>query len=397
MGSSNPVAHVNALTKRWLAVQGDGSTVLSGLGVWPLLAFLADAANEPGRGELQEALGVSADEAAAAARELLDVVATMPAVRMALGLWSDAKLPLQQDWLDKLPLGTNQRLSGDLGADQKRLDAWASEHTDGLIPVFPLQIDKDTLLVLASALLVQTTWIQEFHTSWTAPRSGPWSGGEVRSLRRTTSILDRVCVASTPAGPVTALTVMGSDDVDVHLVLGEERLPPTELLALGVDVIGRVYPALTGDRLPEGTPGPGVTVERVRSYSRNDQLSVTTVPFSVTAEHDLVKIGRVFGLLTVADDEMQRLPGISEKPLCVQQGKQNAMAEFTATGFKAAAVTAFGIVGAAGIMPPPSFRIKEVSVVFDRPFAFYAVHRRTGLILAAGWVAEPAADPDMME
>ena len=29
-------------------------------------------------------------------------------------------------------------------------------------------------------------------------------------------------------------------------------------------------------------------------------------------------------------------------------------------------------------------------VTFDRPFAYYAVHRPTGLILVAGWVTEPA-------
>ena len=26
---------------------------------------------------------------------------------------------------------------------------------------------------------------------------------------------------------------------------------------------------------------------------------------------------------------------------------------------------------------------------FDRPFAYYAVHRDSGLILVAGWVSEP--------
>jgi hypothetical protein len=33
--------------------------------------------------------------------------------------------------------------------------------------------------------------------------------------------------------------------------------------------------------------------------------------------------------------------------------------------------------------------VKEVRVEFDRPFGFFAAHRATGLILAAGWVAEP--------
>jgi hypothetical protein len=34
--------------------------------------------------------------------------------------------------------------------------------------------------------------------------------------------------------------------------------------------------------------------------------------------------------------------------------------------------------------------VKEIRVELDRPFGFFASHRTSGLILAAGWVAEPA-------
>ena len=74
---------------------------------------------------------------------------------------------------------------------------------------------------------------------------------------------------------------------------------------------------------------------------------------------------------------------------------QDAVAEFSATGFRAAAVTAIGMFGAA--MPTQRYEVRHVAVTFDRPFAYYAVHRDSGLILVAGWVGEPvrARDQDV--
>jgi serine protease inhibitor len=41
-------------------------------------------------------------------------------------------------------------------------DTWAADNTDGLIDRFPLAIDEDTLLVLASALATKVAWWQPF-------------------------------------------------------------------------------------------------------------------------------------------------------------------------------------------------------------------------------------------
>ncbi|MEY9864074.1 hypothetical protein ABH935_009728 [Catenulispora sp. GAS73] len=77
------VENVNALTKRWLAAVGADAGVLSAVGVWPLLAFLADGADEETGRELSGALGVPVQEAARAARELLAVVEHTPAIHRA--------------------------------------------------------------------------------------------------------------------------------------------------------------------------------------------------------------------------------------------------------------------------------------------------------------------------
>ena len=83
-------------------------------------------------------------------------------------------------------------------------------------------------------------------------------------------------------------------------------------------------------------------------------------------------------------------PGISGDPLVIGSGSQAAMARFHAEGFEAAAVTAFGMAGAA-MLPRPLHRIRIINLCFDRPFGFLAVQRSSRLVLAAGWVADPLA------
>jgi serine protease inhibitor len=384
--TKNAIEHVNALTKRWLARLDGASSVASGLGVWPLLAYLADAADGPGRAELAEALGVPADDAAEAARAVLDVVASMPSAAMALGLWTKASVPVEPAWLAKVPLGTYGWLTGDEEADKKRLDAWASEHTRGMVPTYPLRLDPRTLLTIASALCVETEWVEQFQPGW-GFGEGPWRGRS-QALSRSTGDLRCAAVAATPLGPMTMLDVVGGGDVDVRLVLGPESAAPGDVLAAGVDVAGRKVPLTTADRLPLGLAGPGLEVDEIESVRPGDVLAVSTVAFKVTADHDLLDNADVFGLRSVMDPARGHFPGMSSVPLCVNQAKQSAVAEFSAEGFRAAAVTALGMmVGSA--MPTKRYRTKVVRAVFNRPFAYYAVHRSSGLILAAGWVAEP--------
>jgi len=393
------VEHVNALTKRWLATVGADARVLSGLGVWPLLAFLADGADDETRQDLAAALGVPAEEASQAARKLLAVVQRTPAIRTALGLWTRGEVRVNRDWLGRLPADVHGELSGVPADDQRRLDAWASERTEGLIPRMPIEVTPDTMLVLASALLVMLTWREAFSARDT-PSEGPWAdaGGRIPILRRVTADLGALGVADTPIGTVTTLRVESNEDVDVYLVLGPVGGSPSEVLAVGSDLVGAAprHPVTRGAELPvgdggdaadAGDAGPGVRVEMVESFQRQDSLEVTTVPFRVEARYDLLDHAALFGLQRAADGSSGHFPGVSDYPLFVKQAVQDAVAEFSATGFRAAAVTAIALFGAG--VPRERYRVRHVSVVFDRPFGYYAVHRGSGLILVAGWVSEP--------
>ncbi|OLZ67249.1 hypothetical protein AV521_25745 [Streptomyces sp. IMTB 2501] len=79
------VRAVNGLARRWAAA-AHGGTVFPAAGVWPLPAFLADGATGPARAEPSEALGLPADQAARAARELLGAPAAAVAMSGAVGV-----------------------------------------------------------------------------------------------------------------------------------------------------------------------------------------------------------------------------------------------------------------------------------------------------------------------
>ncbi|MFH8607997.1 serpin family protein [Streptomyces sp. NPDC018029] len=380
---------VNDLTSRWAATAAaDRGTVFSAPGVWPLLAFLADGADGAARTELADAVGLPADEAAAGARELLAAMDRVRGLDAALGLWTKRTLTLRRAWRDGVPVDALGVLTGDPEKDGAALDAWAAERTGGQIRRMPVRPDKDTDFALASALALRTEWLRPFRDCETIPETGPWRDRHLAALRRSTSLLDRVGVAHTPAGAVTELKVLGNTGIDVHLLLGEDHMGPGQVLGAGVDVLARRVAVVPGNQLPYGDVGPGLEVTRVRSESpRPPALHVTTVPFTLTAEHDLMQRHELFGLTSARDATHGQFPGIAAEPLALQSGSQTATATFGARGFRAAAVTVFMAIGAG--MPEERYVTTDVDATFDRPFGFLAVHRTSRLVLAAGWVTDP--------
>ncbi|WP_424878298.1 serpin family protein [Streptomyces sp. SLBN-8D4] len=367
-----------------------GGTVFSAAGVWPLLAFLADGAQGAARAELARALGVPAEQAAAAARELLAELADAKALDAALGLWTKRTLEPREEWEAGLPTDAHGVLTGDPALDQRELDAWAAKRTGGLIERLPVEVRDDTELVLASALALRTTWLRPFEVRPVRPSAGPWQGRTLRGLNRRSVRLDRAGVATVPAGRVTEVKVLGDNGVDVHLLLGDEHMTPGQVLAAGAAALDGTCPVVRGSLLPHGPAGPGLRVEeRPCAAPRQPTLEVTTTAFEMRAHHDLLDLHGLFGLTAAQDARQGHFPGISASPLAVGSARQSVLARFDALGFEAAAVTAVAAVGGAPA-PPRRYTSTVFTAAFDRPFGFLAVHRGTRLALTAGWVTEPA-------
>lgn len=376
----DPVAACNALTTEWVRRQCTGkSTVLAGAGVWPLLAILAASADGKARTELERAIGIPAADGFRAARTLLDVMVASTATRAAVGAWFDARVGIYPQWGQAVPAGTFGGLLKD-GSDQARLDAWASQQTEGLIPRMPINIKPDTLLVLASALLVRTKWLQPFDEG-----SVRWGVDYVDGLHRIDRQLDALRIVDGTAGSVTLIEVQGDQDVSVYLALGDRAAPPAGVLAEAIRAVGRPDRGRVGSSLHEGDLAPGVKVELVPSLGPEPFLSLRTVPFRVEAEHDLLAHAALFGLKAASDKSRGHFPKISPVPLALGEARQAVMADFSREGFESAAVTSFGVLAGAAM---PLHRSLCVGVTFDRPFGFFAVYRPSRLVLVAGWVAQ---------
>jgi len=394
MADTSVVRAVNALTGRWAraAVTDDEGTVFTGAGVWPLLALLAGAAGGPARGELEAALGVGADGATALGRAAVEALAAIDGVDAATGLWTRHDLPMRPAWEAELPQGVRGVLTGDTERDGKELDAWASRQTRGAIAEMPVPLTPTTQLVLAGALLVKTAWQHPFRPGWLKPRGGPWRDRSLAGLTRSMDDIDGVLrvVPDTPAGPLTLSGITGDNGLDVHLVLGAEDAAGGEVLEAGIGAVAGEYPGLPGSALPLGEAGPGVHVGEITSWDATPSVVLTTPQFTVNARHDLLRHAELFGLRSAQDTSRGHFPGVSPAPLAISSGQQSMTASFSAEGFWAAAVTAFAME-ASGV---PQETARLISVVYDRPFGFLAVHRASGLVLTAGWVTEPEAGAD---
>ncbi|TPQ21416.1 serpin family protein [Streptomyces sporangiiformans] len=386
--TNRAIRAVNELTTRWAGASA-GGTAFSAAGVWPLLALLTDGAAGPARAELAEAVDLPAGEAAAAGRELLSAMAGMRGLDSAVGLWTKRTLELREEWEAGLPTAVHGVLTGREETDREALDAWAAKRTGGLIERMPVPLTDRTEMVLASALALRTEWFRPFKEYPVRPRSGPWQKRTLRGLRRSTRLLDRVGVADTPYGAVTELKVLGNTGIDVHLLLGEERMSPGQVLGAGVDVLGRRHAVVPGHELPYGEAGPGLRVEKERCVTpQPPSLDVTTVAFDLSADHDLLHLHGLFGLTTARDESRGHFPGISAQPLCVGSAQQSTTATFGALGFRAASVTALAAAPGGGI-PELRYTTTTIDATFDRPFGFLALNRSSRLVLAAGWVTDP--------
>jgi serine protease inhibitor len=378
------VGAANALTARWCAAAGERDFVVSGAGVWPLLALLASAADGPARDELSTAIGVPAANAREEALRLLHDLQRADAVSAALGVWVRHDLPLREAWSQALPEGVLARLAG-----QSELDSWAARHTDGLIERFPLSVDPGTLLVLATALVAKTRWQVPFEVATLTPKDGPWQGHRGPGLSRASTDLANAAILDAPE-PVTRVVVEGVADLDVHLLLGTGR--SGTVLGTGLAALAGAVPVRSD--LPVGTEGPGLAVRTEQVLTGTGQLRIRLPPFEVRSTHDLLTGSGLFGLTAATDCTRGHFPAISPFPLCVGRGAQEALARFSHEGFEAAAVTSFALRAAAAALRHHFAPV--VSVNFDRPFGFLAVHRPTGLVAVAGWIATPpASSPDV--
>jgi hypothetical protein len=353
-----------------------GHAVASPAGVWLLLALVAPAAEGSTRLALEAVLGSSAEDAAARAGQLL--ADPHPAVSAAAAVWDRQLGPAFEDWAKSLP-GVVERGPVPTKAEA---DAWARERTAGMIEEFPVEVDELTRLLLASALATDISWVQPLEEV-----GGRLTFRDGIQLVAETEAAGLVAVAAPPS----------SSALDVFSVVAPADVPPHNVDAAAHQVAAM----LAGDegsarRVPIGELSDGhawTVTERTEQRSGPSEVEEwqSYLPaWEATSEHGLNEapgMQEVFATLSgFARPE--------DQPVSFE-ARQAAVASYTRTGFKAAAVTGIGM-RAAGLPDFHDVLVRRVELRFDRAYAVLACaalgegpEAWRGVPVFSAWVAEP--------
>ena len=357
---------VAGYASRFHAAVGARHHVASPLGAWLLLALIGDAG---------ATLGMPAPDAARHARALLDD--PHPAVAAATAAWTRDAPDAAATWLAGLPPAVAR---GPVPT-QAVADAWAREHTLGMIDHFPLAIDDEVRCVLANALATRIGWQHPFTTTGSDAFRSDWRA-RVHTVLRTPEKGHECAIARHPVAGDVALHRAGAEGLAVTSVVAGPDVPADVVLAAAHDAArGRI------ERLPlaEVLLGDGPAWTVTESTGTGDRVSAVLPAWSATSEHDLR--GEAFGFAGAAA-VLGRLFGAE-----AWDAAQAATARYHREGFEAAAVTAVAV--RMSFRPPG--RRREAELRFDRPYAVVATATGTGpwagLPVFSAWVAEPE-EPD---
>jgi hypothetical protein len=378
-------ACVSSYAARLHAAIGTRHHVASPLGAWLVLALAGPASKRADRAALTKVLGCDIEDAAQAADDLL--MHPHPLVASAAAVWTSPSVRLPDTflrWRDTLPVAVT---TGDLPG-QAGLDAWAREHTFGLIDRFPIS-GEDLYLVLATALATKVSWQVPFDLAPAASLGGasPWAGRLDRVLRTPPKGRGHheFVAVSPQAGDVIMHVATATGGLEVVSVAAMPDVAADRVLAAAYDLAARHAAGVriqTRDpaELPLGE-SPLWSVGEVTATA--DSLAAVLPAWSASSDVDLTAPGLGFeaarNALVPSGDPWQ--------------ARQAAMARYSRTGFEAAAVSAIGVALA---FRAPGKR-REVVLRFGHPYAVVAVTTEPpatvspwhALPVFSAWVSEP--------
>jgi serine protease inhibitor len=306
---------------------------------------------------VQNALVALRSGVTGAAREALD---TVPAADLREIDDEDVILALAQSvWLDE-----GRELLADLGIDVRKIDfqdpgapehvnAWAAEHTRGMVPRVVDRFDPEEVFALTDAVYFDGAWTEPFDPASTEPQ--PFT---------------------TAAGEAVIVPMMHADgsydyfeDNDVQAV----RLPYGKDGDIGfLAVIAR-----------EGLAAPtALDWDALQTSRRRGTIALPR--FTATSSLELSDALRDLGLepaFTEDRDFDGLFSGGGRKAL--GRVLQSAKVEVDERGTRAAAVTTVTVIATA-YRPETPFELR-----LDRPFLWAIEDRRTGTILFLGIVTDP--------
>jgi serpin B len=243
-----------------------------------------------------------------------------------------------------------------------RINSWAKQASRGLIPRIVEQLDAEARFVLANVVYFNGAWASAFDTARTA--NAPFT--RVDGSKRDVAMMDAtMAVEFAEFDDLRAVWLpYDGKEIAMFVVAPGERQGPTAVAeALKRKSLGAL---MAETQKKQRIAALQVRLPRFRAESRLDVTSALSglglgAAFSAGANYNAINKG-------------------GGGPLHVTH---RAVLEVNESGTKAAATA---ITADRSLSAKPSFSA-------DRPFAVAIVHRPTGAILFAGYIADPGDDP----
>jgi len=315
---------------------------------------------------MRHALGfgqLTQEEVNGAYRGLIDLLTGLdPDVRfdIANAIWANQGFPFYDTFFQAVAAAFDARAESADFADPATLDsinAWAADHTDGLIDRILDELDPDLVMLLLNAIYFDGSWTMRFDPADTHRQAFTREDGS--EVQVDMMSLDGVTL---PLGG-------GPDWSAVELPYGGGAFSMVIVLPWG-DGGARTF--LRG-------LDPAGWAEVIASL-HGQKVDLVSIPkLTLTYDAYLNDALKAMGMEVAFGDgaDFTRMSPLGDH-LCIDFVRQKTFLEVDERGTRAAAVTAVGV-------GPDSF----IGLIADHPFVFALRERLSGTILFAGMVGDP--------
>lgn len=353
---------------REVAIRDDRpNIVLSPLGASMALAMTLNGADGETFDEVRAALGFAQlpqQEINEGFRDLTQLLTTLDAdVRFDIGnsLWANEDVPFHDSFLQAVTAAFEARSETKDFADPATLDtinAWAADHTNGLIDRVLEDLDPSLALLLINAIYFDAPWTYQFEANDTAPQAFRRADGS--SVQVDMMSLSNV---ELPFGG-------GPGYVAVELPYGGSAF---SLVIIVPDADARGF--LTGF--------DAAAWDAVVAGLRPTTVDLLSIPkFELTHDAFLNEALKEMGMDRAfrPGADFSRMSPVGDN-ICIDFVRQKTFIEVDERGTRAAAVTTVG-----------ARLVSFTALIADRPFIFALRERLSGAVLFVGLVGDPTAE-----
>ena len=338
--------------------------IISPLSMQFLLGMILDGAKGETADEICRVLGYGAGETKAVNEYCLSMLTQLPSLdakttlSIADAIFVDDGWPLKSTYKADVAKYYNAAVENlkfaDSDAALRRINGWASEHTNGMVPKVLDEVTTDMLAYLLNALYFKSKWTSEFQKTASVDKPFTDESGTISTVKM---------MRQTRDFRYTETEVFQA----VRLPYGNGAFSMTVLLPLSGHTVYDVCAALKTGGLS------------FMDAMRFDEVDLWLPRFETKFGIKLNDILSEMGMPSSFDGERADFTAMSTFALCLSFVRQDAAIKVDEEGTEAAAVSSAGMMKNTSVGPG-----KTIVFHADHPFLYLITEQSTGAVLFAG-------------